>query len=237
MKKLIIICNVFFFISACGYMDISDRELRRIVKIGKQILFETEGNQQCKETGRKTVHVDVHLSARERRNLVDLDCTSSPTALTCEADSCSCATTGEKNSDDLHVAECTGEDDIETTFTYTDEEVETYAEEAGGGDDGGGDDSGGDDGGNGGGDDSGGGATVPVGVCQEEGEQTIEFGELLGLETDDPILEEENILIGTTCSSKEEGVFRIIACAGDLCSCTAKFKLDVVPNRVECTQL
>lgn len=211
----------------CGYdiLDMSENEMRQLASAARGIL--RGGAEGCQETGRKTVHADQHMSKSERNALSDLSCSMLSGALSCTAGACTCLADGMQ--DDRYLARCEHRASgklTRKTFNYSSEDIATYTASTTPPDSG----DGGDDG-----DDSGTPSPTPA-ICVSEGEQTIAYGQILGLDSTAPVFVTDQVIIGSSCTSTESGDVRRISCIGNLCTCDAVFKLDTVPAQASCSE-
>ena len=210
-----------------GLLDLNETQMRVIAKEVRNTV--NSGASQCKETARKTVHADLHLSQNQLNDLTALKCLSLSTALTCRADLCTCSTDGEQDDDDNYRADCTHTEDGKTTrktFKFDPTKVAAFE------------------------------SPTPVtttppdttppdttppnnpSACQIEGADTLRYGELvLQLATTVPIFVSNEDIAAMTCSSSARGEHRDLRCESSLCACTATFRLNVVASQASCSEL
>ena len=200
-----------------GLLDLNETQMRVIAKEVRNTV--NSGASQCKETARKTVHADLHLSQNQLNDLTALKCLSLPTELTCSTDPCTCSTDGEQDDDDNYRADCTHTEDGKTTSkTFKFDPTNVAASES----------------------------PTPVTTtppnnpsgCQTEGADTLRYGELvLQLATTVPIFVSNEDIAAMTCSSSARGEHRNLRCESSLCACTATFRLNVVASQASCSEL
>ena len=233
-------------------LDMDEWQMRVIAKEVRGTM--KTGAAQCKETARKTVHADVHLSPAQLDNLSSLKCLSLPNLLSCKAEDCTCSTDGAQDDDDNYSASCTHAEDGKTTsktFTFNSTDIATFEPPTSGTTTPPDDSNTPPDDSNTPPDDSNTPPddsntppddsntppdTNPV-ACQSEGADTLNYGEnILLLASNNPNLGTQ-MIVGMECTSSASGANRLLVCESIDCRCRATFKLNTVPTYASCVEL
>ena len=240
---------------ACGddLLDIDENTMRVIATQIRGTL--NNGASQCRETARQTAHADLHMSGAEVDALSDMRCLSLPAKFTCMAETCTCHSEGIQDNDGNYSVPCshTAEDERVTrkTFKFDADEIASIQAPS---------DT------NAPADDdtlapdvtppadpivpdppsspsqpevtAPSGETGSLQQCQNEGSETLRWGELLfQLATATPRFTSDEEILTMTCSSSESGLDRNLRCESSACACTATFRLNIVPRQAACVGL